>query len=405
VKYWVEQLAAELAERLQRDQEQNDRIAQLLTVGVTRSGQQGAVSRSCPMVAHCAARISQDALAVLAKLNTTDSWGGVESAINRRRATLTTRFRDSTADAAQDISKFLVRRSRDSAGTSFEQTVPETVGQECSSSPDKKLPEPALDKPVARATFSFSKKLELLLVESTSEEGSSDTVSPGEDDSGGVLLSYLQGDTASGTKATDGSPAVNLKTKEISSESSAVFRDHSVAGVVEARKEFSCGTSLPAPKPCSSAAMETRKFVDFFGVASSGRTVKEERDIRSDERLPDCSEGTQCRADDDRCSVPEDVDCVVGGSPCDSNSGDGSVVSLDPSLVQKCERCGKAVPVWKVQEHEDYHLAQDLSKPESTLPLPSASTSKRKASASRGSKHRRKKARPEKVKTLKDFFR
>uniref|UniRef100_A0A6B0VG47 DNA polymerase eta n=1 Tax=Ixodes ricinus TaxID=34613 RepID=A0A6B0VG47_IXORI len=402
VKYWVEQLAGELAERLQRDQQQTDRIAQLLTVGVTRSGQRGAVSRSCPMVAYCAARIAQDALAVLAKLNTTGSWTPALTNISLSA----TRFRDATDDAAQDISKFLVRRSKDSAGTSSELTVPETVGQYRSSSPGKMLPESAADKPVAGATFSFLKKLELLLVESTSEECSSDTVLPGGDDSGGVLLSYLDGDTASGTKATDGSPTVNLKIEDayLSLESPAVFRDHSRPGVVEAAKEFSCGTSLLAPKLCSSAAVEARKFVDVSGVASSGRTVKEERDIRSDRRIPDFSEGTQYGADDDRCCFPEDVDCAAGGSSGDCNLGEGSVVSLDPSLVQKRDQCGEAVPVWKVQEHEDYHLAQDLSKPESTLPLPSASTSKRKVSASRGSKHIRKKARPEKVKTLKDFF-
>ncbi|KAM7298563.1 DNA polymerase eta [Ixodes scapularis] len=404
VKYWVEQLAAELAERLQRDQQQNDRIAQLLTVGVQRSGQQGAISRSRPMVAYCAARIAQDALAVLAKLNTTGSWTPALTNISLSAA----RFRAvAAADAAQDISKFLVRRLKDSAGTSSEQTVPETIGKNCSSSPDKKLPEPALDKPVARATFSFSKKLKLPLVESTSKETSSDTVVlPEKNYDGHFLLSNLHRDAASGTKASDGSLAVNLKTEDadLSLESPAVFRDHSGAGVVEAREEFSCGASLLAPKPCSSAAMETRKFVEFFGVASSGKTVKEERDMRSDENLPDRSEGTQYGADDDRCSVPEDVDCAAGGSPSDRNSGDGSVVSLEPTFVQKWERCGKAVPVWKVQEHKGYHLAQDLSKLESTLPLPSASTSKRKAFASRGSKHKRKKARPEKVKTLKDFF-
>uniref|UniRef100_A0A6B0VDL8 DNA polymerase eta n=1 Tax=Ixodes ricinus TaxID=34613 RepID=A0A6B0VDL8_IXORI len=402
VKYWVEQLAAELAERLQRDQQQNDRTAQLLTVGVTRSGQKGAVSRSCPIGAYCAARIAQDALTVLAKLNTTDSWTPALTNISLSA----TRFRNATDDAAQDISKFLVRRSKDSAGTSPDQTVPETIGQHRSSSPDKKLPEPAPDKPGASATFSFSKKPKLLLVESTSEESSSDTVLPEKDDSAGVLLSNLQRDTASGTKPTDGSPTVNLKTEDadLSLQSPTVFREHSRPGVVEAHKEFSCETSLLAPKPSSSAAVETRKFIDVSGVASSGRTVKKERNIRSDQKIPDRSEGTQYGDDDDKCCVPEDVDCAAGGSPSNRNSGDGSVVSLNPSLVQKREHCGKAVPVWKVKKHEDYHLAQDLSKPESTLPLPSASTAKRKASASRGSKHRRKKARPKKVKTLKDFF-
>ncbi|CAN7995227.1 unnamed protein product [Ixodes pacificus] len=381
---------------------QNDRTAQLLTVGVQRSGQRGTVSRSRPMVAYCAARIAQDALAVLAKLNTTGSWTPALTNISLSA----TRFRDATDDTAQDISKFLVRRSRDSAGTSSEQTVPETVGQLCSSSPEEKLPESAVDKPVAGATFSFSKKPELLLVESTSEECRSDAVLPGEDDSGGVLLTYLQRDTASGTKATDGSPAVNLKTEDadLSLGSTAVFRDHSRPGVVEACKEFSCEASLLAPKPRSSAAMETRKFVDVSGVASSGRTVRAERDIRSDQMIPDRSEGTQYEVDDDRGGVPEDVNCAAGGFPGDCNSGEGSVVSLDPSLVQKCERRGKAVFMGKVQKHEDYLLAQDLSKPQSTLPLPSASTARRTAFASRGSKHRRKKACPEKVKTLKDFF-
>lgn len=404
VKYWVEQLAAELAERLIRDQQQNERIAQVLTVSVHRSGQQGAISRSCPMAAYCATRIAQDALAILAKLSTADSWTPALTNISLSAA----RFMD---DAAQDISKFLVRRSRDTMAASSEQAVSQSAGQEFNlPSEQKPAEEAALEKPSAGSSFSFSKKLGLILVESASKKTTNDTVLPGKIESCDYFIPPTQKDSAFGTEAAHVDLTMDLETEATSllSEEPSVVCDRLGADIDGAGGKLGGGTfqgtSPFVPNPCSSTAAQTCEFVDSPNMDLSGRTAVEQQVLRGNLH-PDHSEGVMFADDDTSSNLSEKVDSAAEVFPGDFNSGDDSAVSLDPSLIQKCERCGKAVPVWKVQEHEDYHLALDLSKPESTLSKPGLSMSKRKGSASRVSKRKRKKTSPNNVKTLKDFFR
>ncbi|CAN7942179.1 unnamed protein product, partial [Ixodes hexagonus] len=387
---------------------QNERTAQLLTVSVHRSGQQGAISRSCPMVAYCASRIAQDAQAVLAKLSSADSWTTALTNISLSA----TRFKDAMDDAAQDISKFLVRRSRGAVGSSSEQALPESTGQDSNTPPKQKLPEATLEKPPGGgATFSFSKKLGLLLEEPTSKKSINDKALPEKRNSGDFSLPSLHRDPTSGTEAASVGSTIGLDTKgtNLWSETPHTFHDRLRPNVSDIGKDPSCkttkGSTFFLPKPCSSAATEMAESIDSAGEDSTRKILKEEQALGGNSSHPDHSEGDESEDGDERCNLPESLECASGLSPSDCSPGDDSTVNLDPSLVQKCERCGKVVPVWKVQEHEDYHLALDLSKPESTLLVPSLSVSKRKVSAPQVSKRKRKKARPDKVKTLKDFFR
>ncbi|GFY44293.1 DNA polymerase eta [Trichonephila inaurata madagascariensis] len=78
VKHWVKQLATELEERLLKDQENNHRVARLLTVNIRNTSTPGysTVSKSCPILVYSAEKIARDAFAALQKFNSSSnsSW-------------------------------------------------------------------------------------------------------------------------------------------------------------------------------------------------------------------------------------------------------------------------------------------------------------------------------------------
>lgn len=86
---------------------------------------------------------------------------------------------------------------------------------------------------------------------------------------------------------------------------------------------------------------------------------------------------------------------------CISTASDNAAVSkLDPELVHVCSRCGEEVPVWDVQEHDDFHLASDLSRGVQRSQVPVAK--RKKLGASRKGRPSKRKA--ENTRTLEDFF-
>ena len=66
--YWVGQLSEEVAERLVRDQEENERVAKLLSVSLSLEGDH--VSRSGPLFSYDPIKIKAQALQLHAKTNT-----------------------------------------------------------------------------------------------------------------------------------------------------------------------------------------------------------------------------------------------------------------------------------------------------------------------------------------------
>ncbi|XP_060703836.1 DNA polymerase eta isoform X2 [Hemiscyllium ocellatum] len=71
VKHWLQQLATELEERLEKDKEQNQRVGKLLSVGVRLEGSDrgSSVSRCCALPLYQAARIAKDAFTLIQGLN------------------------------------------------------------------------------------------------------------------------------------------------------------------------------------------------------------------------------------------------------------------------------------------------------------------------------------------------
>ncbi|XP_030628551.1 DNA polymerase eta-like [Chanos chanos] len=72
VQYWLNQLALELEERLNKDRETNGRVAKLLTISVRQAGdkQPNSFSRCCALTRYESSKISMDGFALIQSLNT-----------------------------------------------------------------------------------------------------------------------------------------------------------------------------------------------------------------------------------------------------------------------------------------------------------------------------------------------
>nr|XP_037288837.1 DNA polymerase eta-like [Rhipicephalus microplus] len=460
VKHWLDQLSEELVERLLRDREQNHRIAQLLVVSLRKAGQEGGTSRSCQLVAYDAGRVANDALAAVLKLKTT-------SAASKDRWTppltclmlAATKFRDSLEEGSQEISRFLVRQSKkaDKSEKPTSAPLPPTTPQKVQTS-DEKLEEEdkasaATEGPAPSCSLVTPKK----------EEGLNDTLPFAE-----KLAMILQSPRET-RKRSDNSPPPAMEQRRVEEVKRVLPVTVSPKKTVKvaatkAKKTTSKKSTKKAasevPKQSYFEKMWTTKTDATVRAVSSANSLGQTCSARDaetgipvanndsasndristpcgDNALPGFNFLTENADDSTRSSVlsneggpkplkvPENVNAAdkvsvpasFNDDVCfiDSNSdeeggvrGSGDRLSIDPSLLHKCGQCGKTVVVWKKEEHDDYHVALNLSRDE-RIPRPSSSNAtavsrKRTASTTTKKSTRTKKACAEKTKTLKDFF-
>ncbi|KAL1466795.1 hypothetical protein MTO96_026427 [Rhipicephalus appendiculatus] len=461
VKHWLDQLSQELVERLLRDREQNHRVAQLLVVSLRKMGQEGGTSRSCQLVAYDTARVAKDALAAVMKLNTTaaaskDSW--TPPLINLMLAA--TKFRDSLEDGSQEISKFLVRQSKKKASESEKSTLaplppatPQKGQESTEKSEDNDKAAAATEGPAPSCslvtpkkeeglndTLPFSEKLAMILQSPRETRKCSDTSPPPAAEQRRVEEVKRALPVAASPKKTVKVTAT--KAKKTTSKKSTKKAASEVPKQSYFEKMWTTKTDVKATAASSvDSAGQTRSATD----AETGIPVKNDDGAsndrssipRDDDAVPGPAFLNENADDSTRSSVlsneggpkplkvPENADAAdkisipasFNNDVCfiDSNSdGEGGVrgskdrLSIDPSLLHKCDQCGKTVVVWKKEEHDDYHVALNLSRDE-RAPKPSSSnvaavSRKRTASTTTKKASRTKKACAEKTKTLKDFF-
>lgn len=464
VKHWLEQLSEELVIRLLRDREQNQRIAQLLVVGVRKVGQEGGTSRSCPLVTYDAARVAKDALATLTKLNTSsaaatgDAWSPPLTNISLAA----TKFRDSVEDGSQEISKFLVRQSKGStskdatslppppatptkAEAGAEKSAEPAVDGESSMPPEPAEPPKPLETPKKEDDLPFSEKLALILGSPREPRKRDDAPPPVVAESRRVeevkrALAITVPSAAASKKI--GKSTTSKKAKKTSSTKKNAKKASTVAPKTSYFEKMwvKAGRHTELQTSAEGRAEEDVSGVSARDVAPAqdlDRSLEDELlDSHNDAALAGPSLINENSNESTRSSVFSGAEGAEGQKPCVSAEGvnvvvgadtvhspDGGVVSassdqdvspgenlppIDPSLLHRCEHCGKTVVVWKKEEHDDYHLALKLSRADETAtsaPKTQATTGqKRTASTSTKRSGKTKKMRPEKVKTLKDFF-
>lgn len=461
VKHWLEQLSEELVIRLLRDREQNQRIAQLLVVSVRKVGQEGGTSRSCPLVTYDAARVAKDALQALVKLNTSSAGatGDVWSPPLTNISLAATKFRDSVEDGSQEISKFLVRQSKAStskdattlplppatptkAEAEAEKSAEPAVDGESSVPPEPAEPPKLLETPKKEDDLPFSEKLALILGSPREPKKRDDAPLPVVAESRRVeeVKRALAITVPSAATSKKIGKSTTSKAKKTASTKKNAKKASTVAPKASYFEKMWAKAGTHTELQTTSA--EVRAEDDASGVSARevapaqdlDRSLEDESlDSRNDAALAgpslineNSNDSTQSSVSSGAegqkpCVSAEGVNDVIGADTV--HSSDGGVVlasgdqdvslgenlpSIDPSLLHRCEHCGKTVVVWEKEEHDDYHLALKLSRADETTPsmpkIQATAGQKRTASTSTKRTGKTKKMRQEKVKTLKDFF-
>ncbi|XP_064490401.1 DNA polymerase eta-like isoform X2 [Ornithodoros turicata] len=376
VKYWVQQLAEELAERLQRDREQNSRTAQLLVVGVRQNHPGTAVSRSCPLTCYDSGRIMNDALSVLSKLNTASPADGSWFPPLCNISLAASKFKDTIKEGTQDISKFL---SAGPSATGMElkssSTLPETLSD---SHPSKDtLRDTASKSEETIKPLSFADRLMLLLhdrgdVKAKNDRGvvekpSAATVHPNRHQTveHGTPKKFLVDPESVDMSVLPFLPP-SIKDEIEYSMKHSTAAEKKVTGL---RKYFKSSPSKQdtsmqdANRASSVSALTDDSWNDSAKFVHKAEGSAQED--RCDSVALEESNVCQHEEDSDSRYVTVSASDAPEGQSLKKEEGGSmpgvEMSKLDCELVRKCGKCGKDIPVWEVQEHEDYHLACDLS--------------------------------------------
>lgn len=463
VKHWLDQLSEELVERLLRDREQNQRIAQLLVVSLRKVGQEGGTSRSCPLIAYDTSRVAKDALAAVMKLNTTagtskDSWTPPLTNLS----IAATKFRDSLEEGSQEISKFLVRQSKkaDEPAKPLLAPLPPATPQKC-----QKLTEPenegqaslTTEEPATAShsfvtpkkeeglndTLPFSEKLAMILQSPRETRKRSDASPPPAAEQCRVEeVKRALPITVSSASPKKTSKVTTTKAKKTTSKKSTKKAAPDVPKLSYFEKMWTTKSDVtvkPLPSadslaliPNTANAESSIPIHNDDGASNDQSSISRDNGTLPGPAFYSENSGDSTRSsvlsnvdDPQRVSVAENADATgensmptsFGDDVCfiDAN-GDGKGrlggsedrLSIDPSLLHRCDQCGKTVVVWKKEEHDDYHVALTLSRAE-RVPAQSSNVgaASRKRTASTTTKkasQKKKKASAEKTMTLKDFF-
>ncbi|XP_072141545.1 DNA polymerase eta-like isoform X2 [Dermacentor andersoni] len=459
VKHWLEQLSEELVERLLRDREQNQRIAQLLVISVRKAGQEGGTSRSCQLIAYDAARVTKDALATVMKLNTTagasrDTWTPPLTNVSL----VATKFRDSLEDGSQEISKFLVRHSKESDESKkptlapLPPTKPRKGQKTTEKSEDdgkgpvtKKGPTPSHSSVTPKKeeelndTLPFSEKLAMILQSPRDSRKQSDGSPPTVAEQHRVeevkrVLPITESSaspkksvkvTATKAKKTTSKKSTKKSTSEVPKLSyfEKMWTTKSDANAEAASCVDSLVHTAGAERSVSVSSIDnasndqSRNVCDAdvlpgpaFLNENSDYSTRSSVVSNADGQKPLTIAGSVDSADQISPSTSfDDAVCFIDANGHGESGVGGSEghLSIDPSLLHKCEECGKTVVVWKKEEHDDYHVALNLNQAERAAmasPKVMAAGRKRTASTTTKKASRTKKACADKTRTLKDFF-
>ncbi|KAL8185701.1 UNVERIFIED_CONTAM: hypothetical protein K2H54_057147 [Gekko kuhli] len=325
VQHWLLQLALELEERLNKDRDQNNRVAKQLSIGIRlQGGKHGnGLSRCCALSHYDSQKISRDAFAIIQNYNAT---GGQQAAWSPPITLLqlsASKFLE-VSTASSDITTFLSTDNKYTQPISISVTSPNTNSLR---SPKKETSKKAVNA------------IQILFQRAEERK------------------------QAQATAGTSFSGATNAKTVASAVASTSCHKEfspinsHSPNDLLEQSITSRSSDLQHQPSLCSSDAgpMETTLFE--VNTAS----VKAEVLKASPER-PDLWKET---------SVP----LAVGLSQEETDSGTSPTITGDQTL---CEKCNQEVSVWEYSEHLDYHFAVELQNSlsgPSSVRLPGAASS------------------------------
>ncbi|XP_070788587.1 DNA polymerase eta [Pituophis catenifer annectens] len=143
VQYWLLQLALELEERLNKDRDQNNRVAKQLSVGIhMQGGKHTNLTRCCALSQYDAQKISRDAFALIQNCNTAAGQQATWSPPVTLLQLCVSKFSEASTVSSVDITSFLTNQSQRTQPTT---AIKETMNAKFLESPKKETSKKAVN--------------------------------------------------------------------------------------------------------------------------------------------------------------------------------------------------------------------------------------------------------------------
>ncbi|XP_048339569.1 DNA polymerase eta isoform X2 [Sphaerodactylus townsendi] len=305
VQHWLLQLALELEERLKKDQDQNNRVAKLLTTGIRLQGGKYAsgLSRCCALSHYDSQKISRDAFAVIQNYNTA---GGQQTAWSPPITLLqlsASKFSEVATLSSADITTFL--------STDSKYTQPNSI---CTTSPKAK----SLRSPLKETSKKAGNTIQMLFQRAEEKkQAQTTTVS-----------------CSSGVTEANAIPSVASISwpEELIPVNRQIANDLLEQSIPRRNSDFQCQPCVEQSL-CSSDAGPAEATV----LSEVNTALVQTGVLKASSEQPDLGKEK---------SVP----LAVGFFQEKTVSGDQI----------KCEKCKQEVLVWDYPEHLDYHFAVEL---------------------------------------------
>lgn len=351
VQHWLLQLAFELEERLTKDQEQNNRVAKQLSVGIRLQGGKhtSGLSRCCALSHYDAHKISRDALALIQNCNTA---GGQQAAWSPPITLLqlsATKFLDAPTVSSGDITAFLTGDSQCTQPTNSSADSPNSKSLESR----KKLP-----------SKKGANSIQLLFQR---------------------MVERKQAQPTAGFSVPD----VTVGT-ELAALKSTVCPD----------KESTL-VSRESPKNLLQQSSNLNSLQEHFSLARSDTGQVETSSVSQAHVTPPEELGASEQPDLWK------EECAQSAPALFHQEADSEELNSFPGDQMLCEKCNQQVSVWEFTEHLDYHFALELQNsfldsrsPVSVSSPPTKGKSKTKPHTAPSAKRPKQDA----VRTLDSFF-
>lgn len=351
VQHWLLQLAFELEERLTKDQEQNNRVAKQLSVGIRLQGGKhtSGLSRCCALSHYDAHKISRDALALIQNCNTA---GGQQAAWSPPITLLqlsATKFLDAPTVSSGDITAFLTGDSQCTQPTNSSADSPNSKSLESR----KKLP-----------SKKGANSIQLLFQR---------------------MVERKQAQPTAGFSVPD----VTVRT-ELAALKSTVCPD----------KESTL-VSRESPKNLLQQSSNLNSLQEHLSLARSDTGQVETSSVSQAHVTPPEELGASEQPDLWK------EECAQSAPALFHQEADSEELNSFPGDQMLCEKCNQQVSVWEFSEHLDYHFALELQNsfldsrsPVSVSSPPTKGKSKTKPHTAPSAKRPKQDA----VRTLDSFF-
>ncbi|XP_071792528.1 DNA polymerase eta-like [Asterias amurensis] len=378
VKHWIAQLSEELAERLVREQDVNNRMAKLLSIHIQQSGNPpSSLSRSCALHHLEATTIARDIFLVIQSLNMAgnqqEDW--VPSITSLGISASKFSEIQSGKSGIQRLDNFLsavARLSEDQPGTSsatedddddndpeHQAIVDLTRGdgiKDGQSTDDEQKESQVVKKYGIQAFFTPRK-------EQPSEDNEESPDTKGQ--------SQIVSGRTKGTRKSENS---GRSKKESAQKKTAGFFGNYFQKMREAGESNDACKTDAASSDSDSIVLESSKSGSCFVESTNQLHVVDSsnKGPSTDSKPSDVTDPAAKHQNNHHLkqtveTLENVTDSVNGSEELETNThrNEQLDVPFDPSLTTDtvlCEKCNKVVSSWDYPEHLDYHFAVDLQK-------------------------------------------